>query len=133
MKHITLFIILFTITCLGQSKYGNNLLTRDSLYDYLGVPANTNPYKYGSALSWLNDYEDYEAECFADSSKKSIHKTNGTSCIIALNDTTFEFTDKLPQKAKCLNKGHRNKIFYTHREPTFTGFMDFLVKKYGKE
>jgi hypothetical protein len=116
MKLLTFFFLL-TITCLGQSKYSSNIFVRDSILYYYGIPANTPLHKI--PISILNDIEEYEWECFGDSNKQ-YYRFEKTGKILV--DT------EIAENCKCILP-----FFYTHREPTFTGFMEFVQKKYGRK
>ena len=75
----------------------------------------------------LDAYKFYEAECWADSTKQTFH---------VYSSGRNEYTSLCPREygETCIDpgisprfRGHRT--IYTHREPTFTGFMEFLKRK----
>jgi hypothetical protein len=90
---------------------------RENKIYYYGIPANTPLHKI--PISILNDIEEYEWECFGDSNKQ-YYRFEKTGKILV--DT------EIAENCKCILP-----FFYTHREPTFTGFMEFVQKKYGRK
>jgi hypothetical protein len=116
MKHIIPLVILFTITCLGQDiKSDVTLKFKPSEWEII------------SLQQYLKDYQQYETECYADSSKQYYRLEQVWGERDSWRMAKILVDTETAENCKCILP-----YFYTHREPTFTGFMEWLKKKYGK-
>lgn len=55
-------------------------------------------------------YSRYEKECYADSTNTRVHQSNGQTCIVDW---------------ECIISSHW-KYIWLHRQPTFSGFIEYL-------
>jgi hypothetical protein len=138
MKTTILFILL-TFTCLGQSKdsIGARINWQTGKIEYIEPINIVATYEGGNIFTastpgyishifferLIEDYQAYTAECYADSFIVTEHITDTTPCDM------FWYNNS----SVCINPKHDNKLVYTHSEPTFTGFMEWLEKKYGRK
>jgi hypothetical protein len=152
MKHIIPFIILFTITCLGQSpkfEGKTNYIAGDIQSDPKlngriifyggGTTEIFSKQEYGNwqisegflnevFIRFIENWQEYESECGESERCYEVYVRQG----VGKTDTTY---------APCGNnidpgftEGYKGTITKTIKnKPTFEGFMDFLAKKYGKE
>lgn len=72
----------------------------------------------------MSDLLQYQTECYNDSMQVTRHINTSMSCMYML--TGDEDTDR---HAKCLQEWHKDIQVWIHREPTFTGFIEWLKRK----
>ena len=81
--------------------------------------------------------EQYEAECYADSTEDDVHDAGGygsewgpavwaTPCWIETDNSPVVHWD--PPIVTCRRPDHWKK-YWKHREPTYQGFKDFIRRK----
>ena len=111
MKPILIFFI--PLIMMGQeSDWG--LLTATSQYDSIKGKSDVE-------FALLRILEEYEAECYADSTEVKEHITNGTPCI----GTSRGFND-----FTCNSPNHYNIKVWVHKESGIPkGFIEFLRSK----
>jgi hypothetical protein len=131
MKIILIIIVAaFTVTCLGQSE-GLTIEKIKAMPDRLFIPM--------TYENLIENYQRYTAECgetercYEVYVQQRVEKLGeNIKGIRIVSDTTY---------APCGNnidpgftEGYKGTITKTIKnEPTFEGFMQFLVKKYGEE
>jgi hypothetical protein len=146
MKLLIPLIILFTITCLGQSDSikdrsyyiaGDIQSDPQIIINYQGqtTPVDTLYRKNQLLKIFLNEYQQYEAECFADSTEECFAIYVYTSAVFYQNNERTVWADTTYGRCGTIDPGinpayQGERMIYTHREPTFTGFMEFLKNKY---
>jgi hypothetical protein len=69
---------------------------------------------------FVKAYSRYEKECYADSTQIKRHVKNGLYCV----GSSTGWGD-----FHCDSPGHYDDLIYTHREPTFQGFIQWMRKQ----
>ena len=128
MKRIILFMLLFAVICCGQDKieyhyeFGDCTEPIMTIVDKDTMITTINPYQVIVILTLLQLLEEYEKECYADS---TFLITGGGPDIKheVINDT-LDLT-----KSMFVNAIYIVKSRWIHREPTLQGFIEFLRNK----
>ena len=102
-------------TLIIQSEYSNDIYTLPILS--FMEDGTLIIYQNFTIINILSLYDEYEKECYADSSQIVRHFGYGV-CYMMPGD-------------KCITPGHYDKKVWIHREPTFQGFIEFSRKKTG--
>lgn len=114
---LTTIILLAGINCFGQVHIEYDIPV-DTFYFY-----SLNEIKKISIQTILEQYSEYEKECYNDSTAQSNH-------VVSESDPVCYMTLMLPVEANyCTNPNHYNTI-YTHKKPGFADFMKWLESKY---
>ena len=123
MKTIIVILLLsMMLICLGQEK---ELLEVQDVY----VETTQGWIRFDSTIQvimvqyFLQLYDEYEQECYKDSTQTEHHITDGTPCY-GTSRNWDDFT--------CITPGHYDEMTWVHKEPTFQGFMEFIRKKKGE-
>lgn len=149
MKRIILFMFVLTLICWGQyveewdlsaricsSEFEPVIIDSFSITDTTWITGTTSNLFAPVDISewdWENEYftvtflylyDEYEKECYADSSQITKHVGDGICVGLSYGYSHI----------KCESLGHYDKLIWIHRDPNLPGgFIEFLRSKLREE
>lgn len=106
----------------GYSETSAEIIMSQLDEDYTAIPISPlggdfewSPMTFGEEVIYLSDFIQYETECYNDSTEVVVHV--GEWCV-GLSTGYGDF--------ECISYGHYDTTKWIHREPIFTGFIEWI-------